>query len=335
MKKIILTAIGLILALCAVMFFAFSGSAKEQMLGDVSGDGEISADDARLVLRYVAKLQDLTEEQKKAADVDNDGVIDAADARLILRVVAKLDSGEIDKNDGNVIWKEVPIGPELTAMACGLEFDLREKIMESDYVFSGEIVSIKEFEHSYWNSVYKEMIGPFQRTVIEVKLNKEYHGKSPVQGDTIKLLVTYSSSWIFQNDIRFKEGYEYVFVTKILDEKYYEDSKKSHPPGDTVVNFNEYAEVVLNGGGWDALSPIVDGNVIVYHEYFEEEYYYQRGENPKSKTVSPESVRTELLTTPESLEMGYFIALKLDDFEKEFLKLYENPEKLPTKKSIS
>ncbi|MCL2512530.1 MAG: leucine-rich repeat protein [Oscillospiraceae bacterium] len=60
-------------------------------LGDVSMDGEIGADDARLVLRHVAKLDELSPMQQVIADVDRGGEIDSADARGILRKVAKLD----------------------------------------------------------------------------------------------------------------------------------------------------------------------------------------------------------------------------------------------------
>ena len=60
--------------------------------GDVNGDGQITAADARLVLRASAKLEVLTENEKLAADVVKDNNITAADARLILRVSAKLDS---------------------------------------------------------------------------------------------------------------------------------------------------------------------------------------------------------------------------------------------------
>ena len=55
------------------------------MLGDIDGDGRISAADARLVLRAAVGLEILTEDQLKAADFDKDGKITAADARLILR----------------------------------------------------------------------------------------------------------------------------------------------------------------------------------------------------------------------------------------------------------
>ncbi len=84
-KKIIITLLtAILLTILSVTAFAFA-------TGDVTGDEKINAADARLVLRYSAKLQELDEEQFKAADVDNSGIVNAADARKILRVAAKLD----------------------------------------------------------------------------------------------------------------------------------------------------------------------------------------------------------------------------------------------------
>ncbi|MBR5232572.1 MAG: bacterial Ig-like domain-containing protein [Clostridia bacterium] len=60
------------------------------MIGDVNGDGKISAADARIVLRSSAKLQSLADNYLAAADVNKDKKITAADARVILRVSAKL-----------------------------------------------------------------------------------------------------------------------------------------------------------------------------------------------------------------------------------------------------
>ena len=59
-------------------------------IGDIDADGEITASDARLILRHVAKLQILEGDALTAADVNGDGVVDASDARLVLRYVAKL-----------------------------------------------------------------------------------------------------------------------------------------------------------------------------------------------------------------------------------------------------
>ncbi len=56
-------------------------------LGDVNEDGHITAVDARIVLRYVAGLVELTPAQKLAADTNKNGDIGATDARLILQYV--------------------------------------------------------------------------------------------------------------------------------------------------------------------------------------------------------------------------------------------------------
>lgn len=61
------------------------------MLGDVSGDGKITAADARKALRHSAGLDILTGDSLKAADVSGDGKVTAADARKILRHSANLE----------------------------------------------------------------------------------------------------------------------------------------------------------------------------------------------------------------------------------------------------
>ncbi len=60
-------------------------------LGDVDGDGVVTAADARLILRRAAKLISFTADQDWLADVDDDGEVTAADARIVLRVAAGLE----------------------------------------------------------------------------------------------------------------------------------------------------------------------------------------------------------------------------------------------------
>ena len=55
--------------------------------GDVDKDGSVTTKDALLTLRYVAKLEDLNDEQIAVADFDKNTVIDIADARAILKYV--------------------------------------------------------------------------------------------------------------------------------------------------------------------------------------------------------------------------------------------------------
>lgn len=62
--------------------------------GDIDMDGNVSASDARKVLRHSAKIQLLDDSLFARADVNLDKKITASDARLILRVAAKLDEFE-------------------------------------------------------------------------------------------------------------------------------------------------------------------------------------------------------------------------------------------------
>lgn len=71
--------------------------AKWAMKGDVDDDNRISANDALMVLKYVANMlseSDMTALQLQQADVDGgDGIIDANDALMILKYVAKMIDG--------------------------------------------------------------------------------------------------------------------------------------------------------------------------------------------------------------------------------------------------
>ncbi len=57
-------------------------------IGDPSGDGEVTAIDARWVLQAAAGNKTLTDIEKKAADVNGDGEVTAIDARWILQIAA-------------------------------------------------------------------------------------------------------------------------------------------------------------------------------------------------------------------------------------------------------
>ena len=63
------------------------------VLGDVNGDGQVTAADARLVLRISASLESLENvgATLAVADMNGDEKLTAADARLVLRKAAKLD----------------------------------------------------------------------------------------------------------------------------------------------------------------------------------------------------------------------------------------------------
>ena len=61
------------------------------IVGDIDGDKKVTSADARLVLRAVLGLENLSELQNVAADYDKDGKVTLADARAILRKAVGLE----------------------------------------------------------------------------------------------------------------------------------------------------------------------------------------------------------------------------------------------------
>ena len=63
------------------------------MLGDIDGDGKITASDARLALRRSVDLEKYAKGSREflACDVDQNGTVTAADARAILRAAVGLE----------------------------------------------------------------------------------------------------------------------------------------------------------------------------------------------------------------------------------------------------
>lgn len=61
------------------------------LLGDIDGNGVVTASDARLALRNSVKLETFAPWQTKAADITRSGEVTAASARQILRISARLE----------------------------------------------------------------------------------------------------------------------------------------------------------------------------------------------------------------------------------------------------
>ncbi|MCL1822666.1 MAG: dockerin type I repeat-containing protein [Oscillospiraceae bacterium] len=57
------------------------------LLGDVDGDGKVTATDALWILQYVVGSREFDEDQEAAADVNEDGEINATDALWVLQLV--------------------------------------------------------------------------------------------------------------------------------------------------------------------------------------------------------------------------------------------------------
>lgn len=88
--------------ICVLMLFAFAfvSSAVNVVPGDFDLNGQVTASDARSILRIAAKLDNETDGLKLvAADINSDGKINASDARNALRLAAKIDNIEYEVHD--------------------------------------------------------------------------------------------------------------------------------------------------------------------------------------------------------------------------------------------
>ena len=72
--------------------FSNPSPVKTSLMGDVNADGQISAADARLVLRASVGLEASTPLMLEKGDVDKNGSLTAADARLVLRASVGLET---------------------------------------------------------------------------------------------------------------------------------------------------------------------------------------------------------------------------------------------------
>ncbi len=91
MKKKIL-ALVLVMSLIMSMFaLTVTTGAQSTVLGDADNSGDVTSNDALLILRAAAGIEDnLSDEAKALCDIDGDGYISLFDARRILRAAAGL-----------------------------------------------------------------------------------------------------------------------------------------------------------------------------------------------------------------------------------------------------
>lgn len=95
-KNAFLASVLSALLIMASMPIAFAVNSAEvvstdvMILGDASGDGLVTINDATLIQRYTAELGNIPDERKAAADVNGDDCITVADATLIQKYLAEI-----------------------------------------------------------------------------------------------------------------------------------------------------------------------------------------------------------------------------------------------------
>ena len=224
------------------------------------------------------------------------------------------------ENVSTSTWREVPIKDGKSfANSYSTEFDLKKTITDADYIFCGTVVSRKEYEVE-WIDDNGEQWGPFPSSVIEVKINKEYYGKSPVEGDIIRVYYPYSLSTVFDGSFIIKDNGEYVFISQALDEEFVQRRRKEVP--DDKFEQEKYADVYISSPSY-SLMPVDDEMVYMYNGYFGWD------EQIMKKAKSEKSFKTDKMSSSELLETGWFVALDEKDFDRSFPQILENPEELP------
>jgi len=238
---------------------------------------------------------------------------------FIICGIALLQSNSAFSNS-TTVWTEKEIS-DATYHVKGTtkKFDLKETINEADYVFSGTIVDREEYEVE-WTDENNEHWGPFPSSIIKVKVNKEYHGKSPVNSDIIKVYYPYSLSMIFEGSFLIKDDCEYVFVTRTLDNEFVKKRDKENP--DDKFEQEKYADVYISDSSYNLMA-IDDGNVFAHYDYF----FWDAVASKKIKNSN--TLKTDMISSETLINNNWFVGLERNDFDESFSKLFKNYEKLP------
>ena len=121
---------------------AIENSEKEAsvILGDVDGDGKVTASDARLILRASVGLEKV---DTNIADIDRDGKVTAADSRLALRESVGFKEITFEMGDVNQDGKVTATDARLVArVAVGLETLTEDQIKVADMNQDGKITAV-------------------------------------------------------------------------------------------------------------------------------------------------------------------------------------------------
>ena len=133
------TTLIILIALTALLMFTFGAFAAEAFSkGDVSGDGNVTAEDARLALRAAVGLEhfEAGSKQFNAANADGDASITASDARLILRAAVGLEdfSKPVDPETKVYVIDDLKDLPDVLGDLFNQERERLNEIGYEDYI---------------------------------------------------------------------------------------------------------------------------------------------------------------------------------------------------------
>lgn len=131
-KAIVFLIVAAMLMSFAVPAYAFDRN-PDYSLGDIDGNGKISAADARKILRHAAQVAPLADDQMWSADINADEKVTASDARIALRISATLDSidnyiKDPEPEDTIDLAEYIYVNYETMAEELGVEFSAVEEV---------------------------------------------------------------------------------------------------------------------------------------------------------------------------------------------------------------
>ena len=220
---------------------------------------------------------------------------------------------DMSSTANNTIWTEVPINEGAYKIsATYFDFDPEELISEADYVFSGTVVDRKEYKVQ-WNDENGEIWGPYPSSIIEVKVNEEYYGKSPTAGDTIKVYYPDSLSAMIDGAFQIKDSGEYIFITRALDEQFVKEKEEKSP--DDKFEQEKHADVYISKSR-DNIISISDNSVAVYHELFKNNEYAK-------EAIAKEYIAPNNVLTSDLINSDEFLFFDKLDFDNAFSEVFE------------
>ena len=159
-KRMLTSTIVIVVLGCFVLPMTTTAAS---MLGDASQDGAITAEDARMVLRFSVALDFPTDAQLMNCDVDGDGILTASDARTILRVSVDLEAFDKTETETELVPEtELTINSEdlenLAIVVCQEAGGLPEDIQ----LLVANVVLNRLNSRYYPNTVYEVLTQPWQ-----------------------------------------------------------------------------------------------------------------------------------------------------------------------------
>lgn len=168
MKKKLMTIVASIIALAVLMpcvFVPAEASEVGRVMGDINGDGVLTALDSLLILRFSVNLEKFDDSQIAAGDVNRDGVINAGDSLVTLRISVGI-SPERKKSENTGPYKDYALemldlinAERAKKKLPPLELD--EKLCKAADVRAEDISYAEKLEHkrkdgSNWQTVLDE-----------------------------------------------------------------------------------------------------------------------------------------------------------------------------------